>query len=66
MKGDLPTYTKETFVLKDGEYHPMPVDSGSILVDRDKRTMKIDVAAIQNSKVQQFTHNGVYRMLKEP
>jgi hypothetical protein len=66
LKGDLPTYTKETIELKDGEYHPMPVDSGSILFDRGKRTMKIDIAVIQNSKVQQFTHNGVYSMQKAP
>jgi hypothetical protein len=66
LKGNLPSYTKGTFVLKDGEYHRIAVDSGYILFDRDKRTLKIDIAVIQNSNVQQFMHNGVYRMQKEP
>jgi|GEM_PF-3459119 len=66
LKGVGPIYTKETIELKDGDFHPMLLESGSILVDQDKRTAKIDIAVIQNSKVQQFIHNGTYRMQKEP
>lgn len=66
LKGGVPTYTKETIEMKDGDFHQIQIDSGSILFDQDQRTIKIDIAVIQNSTVQQFAHNGIYRTEKEP
>jgi hypothetical protein len=66
LKGVGPRYSKEAIELEDGDRHPVPVDSGSILFDQGSNTATIEIAVLQHATVLQFAHNGTYRMQKEP
>ena len=66
LKGFGPSYTKETIELQDGGLHRIHVDSGSILVDEGRKSAKIDITVVRDSKAQPFPHNGIYKMRKEP
>ncbi len=66
LKGAGPSYRRENIEMLDGDLHRIPVASGSILLDGEKRSAKIDISVLQDSNVRPFAHNGTYAMKKEP
>ncbi len=66
LNGAGPGYTKDAITLQDGDFRRLPVDSGSIILDKDRTSAKIDITILQDSKAQPFSHNGIFKMKKEP
>ncbi len=66
LQGAGPGYTRDAITLQDGDFHRLMVDSGAIVLDLDRKSAKIDLAVLQDSKARPFPHNGIFTMSKEP
>ena len=62
LKGKATKYAKDDIELKDANFHLVPIDSGSILVDEKKSTVQITIKVSTNSVAQDFIGNGTYKL----
>jgi len=62
LKGKAREYAKENIELKDANFHPVPLDSGNILVDDKKSTVQIAIKVSTNGAAQNFIGNGTYKV----
>ena len=62
LKGKTTKYAKDDIELKDANFHLVPIDSGSILVDEKKSTVQIAIKVSTNGVAQDFIGNGTYRL----
>ena len=56
-----PSYSKEDIEVKDGDYHLLPLESGSIVIDAKSHTAKISLTIKQDSGAKPFIGNGAYK-----
>lgn len=64
MKGAGPNYGKEDIELKDGDYHPMPLEGGTVQIDTKRQKAKISLTMKQDSGAKPFIGNGDYKIHK--
>jgi hypothetical protein len=62
LKGKASEYGKDDIELKDANLHPVPLDSGNILVDEKKPTVQIAIKISTNGVAQDFIGNGTYKL----
>jgi hypothetical protein len=62
LKGDASEYPKDTIELKDANFHLVPLDSGSVVVNEKKSTVQIAIKINTNGVAQDFIGNGTYQL----
>jgi hypothetical protein len=66
LKGPGPTYTREEIEIKDGDLHPVPVESGTIVTDAKRGTSTIAVNTSDGTASREFVGNGTYAVRRDP
>jgi hypothetical protein len=62
MKGTGPNYAKEEIEVKDGEYHSLALEAGTVTVDNKAHTARISLTIKQDSGGKAFVGNGDHRI----